>query len=44
MQLSIEELKEDIEKRFAKENSGTYFGIEKTEYIYKFNRLVLQIT
>jgi len=43
MQLSIDQLKIDIANRFGKEISGTYFGIEKTEYIYKFDRLILQI-
>ena len=43
MQVSLEELKKDIKKRFGKELDGTYFGIEKTEYIYRFDRLILQL-
>lgn len=43
MLLSINELEKDIKYRFNKEKDSVYFGIGKTEYIYKFDRLILQI-
>lgn len=43
MQLSIDKLKKDIENKFGKEIDGTYFGVDKTEYVYKFNRLIINV-
>lgn len=43
MNLTQDNLQIHLKNRFGKETSCTYFGLDDTTYVYKFDRLILKI-